>query len=353
MRVGLTGDSLLEKHGNGRYARGILSRLLSIKSDIEWVILAYQDRPLNTVLTQIKLELDTTPLPSKRITRLVNLFTPLRLPQSLPNLEIVHALRPSEVMNLNSRVKQIVTLLDLGNPVAYAKAKLLNQISLAKMKNQADFIVTISDTVRLEAVEYLRIEPERLASVPLGIDEAFFQPVSAHEIPNLPMHYIVAIGHRSPHKNIMRLINAHTLLQKRHNDFPKLVLTGSPIQVSNINPHIMQTGYVTETELRAIIQGAELLVYPSISEGFGFPPLEAQALGTPAAVSNIPVLRESLLHTVFYFDPFSIESIAFTLEQAIYNSTQREALRTLGRTNAERFRWAEVASKYVDIYRNL
>lgn len=353
MNIALTGDSLLEKHGNGRYARGLLGSLLGRESDLDWHVLYYQDRSLSRIASAMALECKLLALPPKRLTRFINLITPISTLNFLPEINIVHALRPTEVMNLRGKAKQIVTLLDLGSALVYRNAKFINHLSLSKMKDRADLIIAISNTVRDEAIEQMRIEPDRVVAIPLGIDEEFFNSDIVTEVPNLPSHYIVAIGHNSPHKNIARLIEAHTILKQRQNDFPALVLTGSIPRELGANQYVMQLGYVLEAQLRAIIQRAELLVFPSISEGFGFPPLEAQALGVPTAVSDIPVLRESLVNTSFYFDPLSVESIAFTLEQAVYSSARREEMRITGKANAERFRWKEVASRYIALYRQL
>ncbi|MBN1967246.1 MAG: glycosyltransferase family 4 protein [Anaerolineae bacterium] len=365
--VALTADSLLEKHGNGQMARNLVAALLRLPPahDTCWRFLPYQDRPIDAVLAALQPDaarVDIAPLPPKTRTRFRNLLTPLAGRYPLDGVNVLHALRPSETLKLARRCPQIVTLLDLGNPLARGRAWLLNKASLRAMVRHADLVITISEATRRHALERLALDPAQVTAVPLGIADDYYLPVPDEAVTavrqhyHLPADYLLAAGHITPHKNLPRLLAAYRSLHDRYPDLPPLVLIGGSaaglLTPGDAESGLIRTpGYVPQAHLPALMRGARYLVFPSLFEGFGLPALEAQAVGTPPLVSDLPVFHETLQDTVLFFDPYQVESIANTLATALNDPALRDDLSRRGLTNSARFRWEVAAAAYLDAYR--
>lgn len=368
--IAFSADSLLEQHGNGSVARNLLAALLRLpqSQDITWRALPYRDRPVADALADLAPDasrIEIAPLPPKLPTRARNLLLPVGgsgAGHALDGVAVLHTLRPSETLAVSRRCPQIVTLHDLGNPLARGRAWLLNAASLRAMARHADHIVTVSEATRRHALDRLALDPARVTAIPLGIAADFCAPVpeaavaAAREAYDLPADYLIAVGHISPHKNIPRLLAAYRALHGRYPDLPPLVLIGGSaaglLTAGDIASGLIRsTGYVPQTHLPALMRGARFLVFPSLFEGFGLPALEAQAVGTPALVADLPVFHETLHDTALFFDPYSVESIASTLETALTGHALRDDLSRRGLAHSARFRWEATAAAYLALYR--
>jgi glycosyltransferase involved in cell wall biosynthesis len=166
---------------------------------------------------------------------------------------------------------------------------------------RADLVLTASAQVRLELIA-CGVDGDRIEVVPLAVDQ-IFHTASSDEIArvrrryNLARPYLVHVGWGDPRKDAATAVRAHAALvgQVEHD----LVLLGgpnpyfAPVLLPEL-PSIKRLGRVSDADLVPLITGASALLYPSLYEGFGLPPLEAVACGTPAVVSDIPVLRETV-----------------------------------------------------------
>lgn len=191
-------------------------------------------------------------------------------------------------------------LAPLTNPEWFhRRMQIYSRISLAAAR-RADVVFAVSGTVA-NALERRGVSSDRLRVVHPGIDD-FFTPAPDSEVVRtcarlgILAPYIVHVGSHDPRKNVAEAIRAH--LAANASTPHQLVLVGSPqpnlTYVSQApNPSNIWTGRLDDTALRAVLTGAHALVYPSFDEGFGLPPLEAHACGTPSIVSDIPALRES------------------------------------------------------------
>lgn len=132
--------------------------------------------------------------------------------------------------------------------------------------------------------------------------------------------YVLFVGWADPRKDVATAVAAHRLAARTQSH--RLVLTGlahrnfAPVVVPDLDS-VMRLGYVPDDELRALLTGAAALVYPSRYEGFGTPPLEAWACGTPALVSDIPVLRESTRNKAVYLPPGDVAAWADAIASAV------------------------------------
>jgi glycosyltransferase involved in cell wall biosynthesis len=164
---------------------------------------------------------------------------------------------------------------------------------------------------------------------------------------------ILAVSSLDPRKNFNRIISAYEQLDTDY----KLYFVGaksksfSEISINNdsTNKNIIFTGYLSDNDLIKLYNRASIFIYASLFEGFGMPPLEAQACGCPCLVSNKTSLPEVYLDSVEYCDPESIDNIKNKLEYLISNKDRRDDLVKKGAKNIARFSWDVSAKKLVSI----
>lgn len=188
-----------------------------------------------------------------------------------------------------------------------------------------------------------------LTTIPLGVEPAFFHAQRGAADHLTPRPYLLYVGNVKPHKNLRRLIEAFLLVQDQLGDLD-LVLAGKldglrsadreiPALVERGGERIRLTGRVSQAELEALYAGAELFVFPSLYEGFGLPPLEAMAAGTPVAAANIPVVREACQSAAEYFDPRNPADMGRALIAVATNPERARELRAAGQVRAAEMNW--------------
>lgn len=178
--------------------------------------------------------------------------------------------------------------------------------------------------------------------------------------------YFVYVGGFYERKNVMRLLSAFRSFLLQHRDF-KLVVTGASDSsdyvkeqyeqfensVADISDHVAYLGYVSREELNTAIANSVALVYPSISEGFGIPILEAMSLGVPALCANNTVLPEVGEDAAIYFDPFNEQQITERMVEIVSDETLRKEKITLGLERAKAFSWQETCRSVLAVYESL
>jgi glycosyltransferase involved in cell wall biosynthesis len=167
---------------------------------------------------------------------------------------------------------------------------------------RARMVLTPSAAVAAEIVDAYALPEDRVTVTHLGVDPAWFQAsppdAALRRRLGLPDRYFVFIGNLEPRKNLPLLLDAFRALIDAEPDAPGLVLVGPPgwgpaLDLRGLpEGSVVFTGYQEERELQSLVAGAQALLYPSLYEGFGLPPLEAFAAGTPVVASDLPVIRE-------------------------------------------------------------
>jgi len=174
--------------------------------------------------------------------------------------------------------------------------------------------------------------------------------------------YLLYIGNAYPHKNLEKLVLAFERIQKKFPQF-QLVLAGGRdffferladfIRNKKI-ANVVLTGFVSENDLETLYQEASLFIFPSLYEGFGLPPLEALACGTPVAVSEVASMPEILSKEgAIWFDPNRIESIAQAIEKGITDHNLRRKIIKRGQKLKNYFSWKKMAEKTNQIYQGV
>jgi len=155
------------------------------------------------------------------------------------------------------------------------------------------------------------------------------------EFPKKP--YLLYVGNDYPHKNLKRLKLA----------FKKLVENGLDFEL------VLITEFVSEKELDSLYKNASLFVFPSLSEGFGLPPLEAMARGLPVVSSNATCLPEILGNATAYFNPLNIDDMAGEIKRTLLDEDLRKKLIKKGFERIKRYDWDRMAKETLSLYKKI
>ena len=227
----------------------------------------------------------------------------------------------------------------------------------------SDVVVTTSEWSRERLVDLLGIESERVNVVHMGVDLERFtpEPTAVDErLPaelGLPARFVVYPANLWPHKNHKRLVEG---LARARDPELGLVLTGrdygrldalrAQAAALGVDGRVLHLGYVEHDALAALYRLAKAMIFPSLYEGFGAPPLEAMACGCPVASSTRASLAEVVGDAVVEVDPESVESIANALERVVTDDDTRSRLRSAGLERARTFSWSASAERHTAIY---
>jgi len=201
-------------------------------------------------------------------------------------------------------------------------------------------VIAVSEHVRDDLVARLGYPRERVRVIYHGIDRERFSPDSRER-----RHFLLYPANWWPHKNHERLLEAFALARVERPEL-RLVLTGSD-HPDGLPEGVRSLGRVSEERLVDLYREAAALVFPSLYEGFGLPPLEAMACGCPVAVSRVAALPEVCGDAAVYFDPTSVEDVA----RGIFDVLDHPA--PGGPERAALFTWEEFARRHDAVYREL
>jgi glycosyltransferase involved in cell wall biosynthesis len=241
----------------------------------------------------------------------------------------------------------VQTLLDVQHldlPELFGAAdKFYRKIFYEKAAREADAIVTISDFAKASIVDHLGIDPEKIFTAHLGVNAEEFTP-------NLGPrgNFIMYPARGWRHKNHATLFEAMKLLAVSNPEL-RLVLTGGALEtLTDMPANVEVRGLVPLAELRELYRTAACMVFPSLYEGFGLPPLEAMASGCPVASSTAGSLPEIVGDAAVLFDPHDPEAIASAIRTAI---ARTEELQKLGLEQVQKFTWEHCADVHEQAYR--
>jgi glycosyltransferase involved in cell wall biosynthesis len=228
---------------------------------------------------------------------------------------------------------------------------------------EADVVLTTSAWSRERLVELLDLDPKRVEAIHMGVDARRFTPIPTpvdERLPGelgLPERFLVYPANLWPHKNHGRLVEA---LARANDEELCLVLTGHDYgRLQRLTAHaerlgvtgrVLHLGYVDQEALPALYRLAVAMVFPSLYEGFGSPPVEAMACGCPVAASPRGSLAEVCGGASLELEPESVESIAAAIDRIGSDAGLQERLRCAGIERAKLFSWAAAATAHTAIY---
>jgi glycosyltransferase involved in cell wall biosynthesis len=269
--------------------------------------------------------------------------SPLR--RELGDAEVVHFPLTIEIPRTNRRT--VVTLHDVQHldlPEMFPRAERLLRAALWHPSvRRAERVIAISEFVKERAVERLGLDPSRVVVTPLGVDHETLRPAGRKREP-----FLLYPAKPWPHKNHVRLFEAFELVRRERPQL-RLVLTGSG-SFPPLPAGAEARGYVSRAEVVDLLQRASALVFPSLYEGFGLPPLEAMACGCPVACSNAASLPEVVGDAARLFDPRDPRAIADAILEVLDDPAGWVAR---GLVRARRYSWDETARLTDAVYGEL
>jgi glycosyltransferase involved in cell wall biosynthesis len=233
------------------------------------------------------------------------------------------------------------------------------QFLLPRLAREVRSIITVSEFVKRRIVVHTKVSPSKIVVIPNGVGSQFCPEavsglgtaIGALQIPS--SNYILAVGSMEKRKNLRRLFQAWAAVQHRVAQDMWLVVVGARgnsrvfagVHFDNLPARVFVVGHVDESLLPSLFAGALLLTYVSYYEGFGLPPLEAMASGTPVVVGNCSSLPEVVGDAGILVDPFKVEAIADGICRVAQDSALRGELRRKGLLRAKQFSWDETARR--------
>lgn len=223
---------------------------------------------------------------------------------------------------------------------------------------QCDHIITGSYFTKNEITERTKFPSEKISVIYHGIDHSLFY---AREVKKTEQKFILAVGSIEPRKNLKNLLLAYASLPLHVKENYHLILVGATgwnneeiiMLIQEQYPFVKYSGYVDNEKLAQLYNDATLFVYPSFYEGFGIPPLEAMACGTPVLSSDTSSLPEICGDAAYYINPLDILAISTSIDMLLCNELLREELRLKGLERVKAFSWNKSAKEHLDLFKRL
>lgn len=365
-------NAQLLKVGNTYRSAGIttyifqLVRHLAAAGDFRYTLWTGEARPEFTGMAQ-----RITRLPVQRpMVRIAweQLIQPFELLKIQPDL--VHGL--AFVLPFINRVPGIITIFDLSFFRIPEAFNALNRLYLQTMSKvsarRALHICAIAEHGKAEIMAQFGVPPSKVTVVYPGTDARFAIPPTATAIDafrqakGLPGRFVLYMGTLEPRKNIPLLVNAFAALRSRLPGL-KLVLAGgkgwgyerifAEVVRLGLENDVLFPGFIPSEEQALWYGAAELFVYPTLYEGFGLPPLEAMACGTPVITSNVASLPEVVGEAGTMVNPQDEAGLAVAMEQLLTDRTLQAERRNAGFQQVTKFRWESSACTQAEVYRNV
>ena len=353
----------LNQTGTGTYLKRLLENLQQIDHSNKY-----------TVLLRPK-DIDGWEPTNKNFTKLACPYKEFTFGEQLGFLKQLKDLKPNLIhfamvqQPIFLRGKNVTTMHDLTtvrfrNPdknwliftIKQQVYKWVNRI----VAHTSEAIITPTEYVKDDVAKFAHTNSRKITVTPEAADKISDTAEPVEGISENDQ-FIMYVGRPTPHKNLERLIEAFNLLKKDNRNL-KLVLAGKKdanykrvekkVQ-DNMTADVLFTGFVTEGQLRWLYEHTAVYAFPSLSEGFGLPGLEAMVHGAPVASSNATCLPEVYGDAAEYFDPMDVEEIAAALNKVMTNKARADKLRELGKKQAAKYSWKRMAEQTLAVYKEV
>ena len=364
MRIGIDARKLHD-FGIGTYIRNLLRQLARLDGDTEFVLFCRSDD--RAALAAVGENFRPVPETSGNYSIAEQFMIPWALRRE--GVTLFHA--PHYVLPPLVRCKSVVTIHDcihlmfpqyLPNRVAFSYAKW----SITQAAQRATRVMTVSESSKRDILRYVDTEPDKIDVIYNAYDERFAIEPAEEEMDRVRERYqledqfVLYAGNVKPHKNLERLIEAFHLVRKRGLDRLKLVLIGDEmskytalrraVHQHQLHKYVRFLGYLPEETLAVMYRLAGVFVFPSLYEGFGLPPLEAMASGTPVVTSNVSSLPEVAGDAAVLVDPYDPRAIADGIYSVLTDEKLRRGMVHKGIARAGQFSWEQSVRRVRQIY---
>jgi glycosyltransferase involved in cell wall biosynthesis len=294
-------------------------------------------------------KLITYPMPPKLAHVFWNTFHLVSIDKLIKDTQLLHT---SDWTEPPSKKLKVTTVHDLNFMVdpefAHPYIKQVQQKRLFWVKKETSKIIAVSQATKRDLGKYLGIEPERVEVIYEGPTIQNMPEYSQEEVENLykkfsltkPFFLVPGAGH--PRKNLKRIVSA---FEKFRNDY-QLVIIGRDNSAQSAG--VVMAGFVTNREYELLVALANLVLYPSLYEGFGIPILDAFVCGVPVVTSNTSSMPEIAGDGAICVDPTEVDSIVTGVESAL---NDRNSLIEKGYNQVTKFSWQRAAKETLELYR--
>ncbi|RJQ33525.1 MAG: glycosyltransferase family 1 protein [Actinobacteria bacterium] len=371
MNIGIDITSALNQTaGIGRYTKQLVKNLIEIDSNNQYIFYSFfGDTKDESAFANKQVITRFRNYPSQSFKTLLFALKTLRIPTDflVSEANVVHL--PDFVLPAPNKptVLTVPDLTFIRYPEYYTlKNRLYMKSVAAHSINKAKAIITYSKATKNDLVEIFGVANNKITSIYLGVDE-HFKPSTDKEIENiknkykLPDRYILSLGTIEPRKNYNRLLGAYLKLKKNTADNTSLVIAGKKgwhcknflEKLDNAGKNVIWLNFVDEADLPALYTSASVFVYPSLYEGFGLPPLEAMACGTPVVCSNTSSLPEVVGDAALQVDPYKTGEIAEAVYKILDGKELADKLSKKGIDRAKQFSWKKTAEQTLEVYKSI
>jgi len=364
VRIGIDARKLHD-FGIGTYIRNLVRHLSRLDRETEYVLLC---RPgdaesLATLGPNFRAVAETSGNYS--------VTEQWRIPLALKRERITLFHAPHYVLPPLVQCRSVVTIHDcihlmfpqyLPSWVAHGYAR----ASIEMAARRATRVLTVSESSKRDILRFVDADPAKIDVIYNSYDERFgLEPreedvVRLRERYQLQDRFVLYAGTVKPHKNLERLIEAFHLVRRQGFDDLKLVMIGDEISkyaalrravhTHQLHKYVRFLGFLPEETLAIMYRLAGLFVFPSLYEGFGLPPLEAMASGTPVVTSNLSSLPEVVGDAAVLVDPYDPQAIADGMYRVLSDPALQADLKQKGLLRARQFSWEDSARKVREIY---
>jgi len=376
MRIGIDARHLINRRGIGTMVYHLVHALAELPGDYSYVL--FTDHPM----AKLRAPQDERFRVRLLTPKLFPIWEQIVLPAAAVSerLDVLHCLANTAPILLSGQIRLILTVHDVmylmpvnalpRSPSLYQRlGRLYYRWCVPLAARYADTIVTVSEASRQDILRYLRVKSERVqvireaanVSCKVVTDSTILDATKAKY--GLRRPFVLALGAIDPRKNTARIIEAFARVSSRTKGRYQLVLVGLPsrhasrfrrlIESLGIVDEVVNVGFVPEEDLVALYNSSEMLLYPSLYEGFGLPILEAMACGTPVITSLCGALPEVCGAAALIVDPLNVDDIAAAMYRVASDRDLRRNLIARGHDQVQQFSWQRAASQTLDLYKSL
>jgi glycosyltransferase involved in cell wall biosynthesis len=343
----------------GRYVSRLIQYLEQIDSEHTYTILL---KPA---------DMDKANFTNPRFTKLASPYKEFTFQEQTSLLKQLNSLKPDLVhfgkdhQPILYRGPAITTMHDLTtvrftnpdkNPLVFKFKQQVYKQVVKRVARKSVAIITPTEYVKQDVVAFTGINPGKVTVTYEAADAIADHAEPLTAVAGKP--FIMYIGRPTPHKNLERLIQAFKTLKGQHPDL-QLVLAGKldanyqaiqqKVQTEQI-ANIIFTGFISEGQLRWLYENCRAYVFPSLSEGFGLPGLEAMTHGAPVVSSNATCLPEVHGDAAHYFDPLNVSAMADAINEVLTDELLRTRLINAGHIQAAKYSWQRMAQQTLELY---
>lgn len=344
---------------SGRYVDKLIEHLHALQPAHEFVILTKPQRV--AYLEHVAPSWTVIPSPHKEFTVAEQLSLKSQIEALQPALvHFAFVQQPVLYRGLKVTTMHDLTTLRFRNPAKNALVFAFKQQVYAWVNKHAartsSAVIAISQYTKDDVVRFTGVSPDKIT---VTLESADDLPQPADAVPGLDdQPFIMYVGRPTPHKNLERLIQAFGILQKDHPDL-HLVLAGkkdanyqrieTDAQQQGI-ANVVFTDFITDNQLRWLYEHCRTYVFPSLSEGFGLPGLEAMRHGAPVVSSNATCLPEVHGEAALYFEPRNADDMAAKIAVMIDNEALRQQYIKRGYEQISKYSWQRMAQQTLAVY---